>query len=654
MNYELMEVTQAYSILSLDLTDEEIAQALGDRIQDGINFWNKEYDLDKNVAESEQWYLSEVGQEELYGYQSEYRNPRVFTAIETLIPVVTARPPQPVITEAKDTDASRTLAQNLSNALLAKYENLYLKQKAELIARHLYVGYRKAVAKYHLDMTIGPLVRTENGIERAGDIVVDVLRPTKVVYDAYSTRDKTPLIAEFMDSTTEDLCYRFDAKKDDILRLTGMSSGTSPNLAAHQTYEEVWFTYRDKKNKEGEAVAWTFKKLVLDSQKNPHWNYDEYTIDENGNPVSLNYFEKPQKPYINFSVLNLGKYIVDDTSYTKQAMYHAKTINKRGQQINDNADMPRGGLVVSRDAMTQDEATNFTGDPREVIMVNGSAREGAARLPYNELPKIVYDDKKDSEDGVDDVYGANEALRGENSSNKTLGQDVMAKNANLSRVRTLNTALEDGFDKLYKGMVQMFKVFYTDERMLRYASPEGQTLHIPFSSRSVEDGVDISIKSGSMLPDDPAAKLEAAVKFAAVLDPLSIAKAMGSQNPKQDAWAMMSYKMAPDRYVEEFLGQQPLNPTDPGAIAEIEQLNQGVDVPPQQSPSQAHLAQHQAVLDAPEFKQLAPEIQQLHLRHTQAESQNAKGAMGQQAPQPQQQAPQQGGLLQKVSSMFRG
>lgn len=621
--------------LSTGLTDEELARAIGNRLSQSEAFWNRELGLDKTREEAEKYWLGNYYDEsKLYDFQVPYKDNRIFVSIESVIPLALSKPPQPVVTEAYDTDASRELAHNIEKWLLGKYEDLYLKNQLMLIARHLLIGYRLGVMKYRWDDSIGQL--QEDGT-RFGDIAVDVKRPQRVVLDAGAQDiDNIPLVGEYLTASLDELCAMYPNKKDEIFKRAGVKAGTPAQLNKRLGYVEVWFDHYNKGAKETQSiVVHKFNDLVLDEMKNPHWNYEETKMDETGQMVPTNFFDKPKKPYVFFNFLNIGRYVIDDTSLTDQAKLLQQVLDKRGRQIVENADQANSGMILNGDMVKATEVAKLLGDPGEKLVVQGDVRMAAARLPINLLPEYVMQDKIDARNEIDNIYSTHGALRGEVTNSKTLGQDVLSQRGDASRIQTLATSIEDGADRLYKGMVQMAKVFYDIPQLQRFTSPEGGASFTQFGQNQVEPGIKVRVKTGSVLPDDPVAKFQETKEFAPLLDPLSIAEGLNKDNPKEFAKRMLYYRIFPDKYMSEFLQADPSSGgIDPSAQQDIDLLNSGKEVPPQQNPTKEHLATHQAFFDSPQFKQLPPEIQQLHQAHMLAEVEAAKQALGMQGERP--------------------
>lgn len=624
------DITQDLDVLSLGLKDDEIERAIGNRVTAAEGFWNAKLDLANVQNKAENYWLGNYhDDDELYDYQAPYQDNRIFTAIETLVSLVTSKPPQPLVTPAYDTDASYELAQNHQKALLAKYEDLYMKREFQLAARHILTGYRIAVMKLRHDDTVGKL--QEDGT-RYGDCSIKTLRPQRIVIDAGAQDiNDIPLIAEYRSDLLTDLADRYPDKREDILKEAGFNYGVKPELTKKQGYLEVHFTTKDKEGNRIEAVAWKFKKVIMDSTKSPFWNYDD---DAN------NFLTKPSKPYVLFNYMNLGRWVYDDTSLTEQAMILQDIHDKRGRQIVENADQANGGWVFNTLMVNADDAAAWINDPGDKIMAKGPVNEAVGRFPSPVLPDYVVQDKLDARNEIDNIFGTHGAIKGEVTNSKTLGQDVMSQRGDTARLQTLSTALEDGADRLYKLITQYMKVFYNEPQLIRYGQEEGKPSFFNFSGEQIQPGTAVRVKSGSVLPDDPLARREEVLKMFAALDPLNIAKGLNKENPKEWAKQNLLYHLAPDKYMTDVLGFTPDevqggSGQDPLALQHLRALSQGQQVQPEQNPTPGYLATLEAFLKSPQYKQLDPQIQQLialFVNQSLAIAKQAMGMQGQERP----------------------
>lgn len=618
------QVTPDLDVFSLGMGDDEIAKSIGNRVSQAEGFWNSNLKLDSVRQTVDTFYLNTYySQDDLFDFQVEYKDNRLFTAVETLVALAISRPPQPMVMQAYDSDASYELAQNLQKALLCKYEDLYLKAKFQMVARHLLMGYRLGAMKYRWDDSIGTMQADGT---RFGDVAVDVVRPQRIVLDAGCQYiDDIPLIAEYRSAPLEELCERYPEKKDEIMKESGKKAG---QLTSREGYLEIHNTMY-KEGSRTEAIVWKYKNVIMDSSKSPFWNYEETYQTERGETKQANFLTKPTKPYALFNFMNLGKWVIDDTSLMDQAIPLQKINNKIGRQIVENAEQANSGTIWNSMMVSQEDVAKLLGDPGERVMAKGDVKEAAARLPYNEVSQYVREERLDARMEIDNIFATHGATKGEVTNNKTLGQDVMSQRGDAARISTLATAIEDGADRLYKGITQCFKVFYDTPQLFRYTSEDSMTSFFMYGRDQIEDNVGLKVKTGSVMPEDPIATKQETLAMAALLDPLNLAKGLNKPNPKEWAKQNLMYRLIPDQYMAEVLGMTPgQSQQDPSALQHIQMLNQGQAVPPEASPTKEHLATHQAFIEDPQFQSLPPQIQQLHKVHIQGELDNSKQQMG--------------------------
>ena len=657
--------------LSIKLSDEEIIRIIGKRVEDSEQFWNRELKLDEVRKRSEKYWLNDsVDESDLYEYQIPYKNNRMLVDIETLLAVVLMQKAEPMVMEAQDTDASRQLAQDLQTVLLGLYEDLYLKQKLTLVARHLLVGLRLGVLKYRWNPYVG--MRQPDG-SMSGAIEVSVVRPQRVVLEEGSSDpDNVGLVAEYIPATIEELVNKYPDKKDELFRQFGISRGVRTQMARQVGYMEIWFEFYDENGDKKSATCWKCKDVVLDKMLNPNWKYSEKDPITGEEITPFNFFDRAKHPYIFFNHLNLGKHAIDDTSLAEQAQPLQDILNKRGRQIVENADQATAGLVGNKEMISEESLSKLTGDPGEKIMVAGDVNKAVSRLPYNPLPNYVVQDKTDARNEIDNMFGANAAIRGEvQKGDQTLGETVLSQRANMGRSQTIADSLENGMDKLYKALTQMIVVFWDEPQKIRYVGQEGKTTFTEFSSGKIEPGTQVRVKAGSLIPRDKVAERQATMQLAQMLDPLSLAEGLDKPNPKEFAKRLVLFRADPARYMAEVLEMtQP--GTDQQAMADIQAILGGQPVQPPQAPSQEYVLTIDQFISSQTFKDLPPEQQQTLTEFARAVLDTSKGAIQEPTDQVQPQAtqpqntgatvpnPQQGatvsqppqGFLGKVKSMI--
>lgn len=625
-------VVDTDEVLTLDLSDAELNQISGSRIDDAKKWWDEKLNLTNVRALAEKYYVNDtIDEDELYDYQVPYKNNRIVIDIETLAPMAVANAAEPVVTEANDTEASRQLAMDLQNVLMAQYEDLYLKAKLLKVARHLLMGKRIGILKYWFDPNRGRLM--PDG-ERKGVIVVENVRPEKVVIAEETGPNDNPLfIAEYLTATIEDLIHKFPKKKDAIFKDQGIVRGTKKQLQKVVGYIECWFTYYDKSGEVQEGTFWKLNQVILDKMKNPNWNYDGYE-EVDGNFHNLNFLEMPEKPYILFSHLDTDKYIYDETSLIDQAIPLQDVLNKRGRQIVENADQAGSGMVYNTEMMSQEDAAKLIGDPSEKLGVAGDVRMAFARIPPNMLPQYVLNDKLDARAEIDNIFGANAPIKGEESGIKTLGQEIISQRANIGRLQPIADSLEDGMDRLYKALVQMMKVYWDEEEIIRFNESEGKTQFINFSRDKIEDGVKVRVKAGSALPKDKFAIRNETIQSLAVLDPLSIAEGLDKPNPKEWAKRNVYYHFFMDKYLAMIEGDE--GGLNAQAMADLQILMQGRQPPIPEDVSKEYLATFEQFISSQGFKVLEPQIKENIIVFVETITGKVKGDLGEQPEETEQ------------------
>ena len=497
-------------------------------------------------------------------------------------------------------------------------QDINLRAQLRMATRHVLMGYRCGIVKNYWDFDKGR--RLENG-SFIGGPVSKFVRPHKVIIDADATDpDDIPLIAETLSATVEELIIDFPDKEDEIKKefVGNKADPEKADLGTRVNYREIWFTfYEDGVRHEG--LCWKYKDLILAYGLNPNWNYDEGT----------NFLDGPVKPYTFINFLRFGRWVYDDTSLTEQAASQQDNLEKRGLQIIDNADQANAAKIWNTDLIDPKDAQKYTGDPNDNILATGDVRMAFARVPAPPLPRYVVEDKYDARAQIDDIFGTHAPLRGAKSESPTLGQEVLSQRADLGRTASLSEAIEEASTKIFQQITQLYKVYATEEHIVRYLGEEGKTTFVKFSSDKIEDGVEIRVQGGSLQPEDKISDRNEAVELAKIggrLDPLTFAEKWHLPKPREFATRMFYFLFMPEKYAQETLqiGQAG---GDEEAMANIQQINAGENLPPKEDASKEYIAYYGQFVESPAFKQLDPETQGLHIQHIRGTVEATKGGL---------------------------
>ena len=638
--------------ISLSLDEDKIREVVGKRIERGEAYWNTKLNLKEIREKNEKRWLNnnlEVSGNDqwLYDFQAEYRDNRIFVSVETLKSNLVAKIPRPETTEAQDTDASRELAVNYGKVLYRKAEDLGLKQTIQMVAGHLLIGYRLGVVKLAWDYEGGRILPDGS---HTGDVTANFLMPDKIVLDAEADNPKdVPLIAEKVTHTIEELGFKFEDKKDEILNKVYATRGrTGVGMGTKLDYYEVWFSFYDDDGVKREGVLWKYLDLLLDYGINPYFNYDAEDVQKS------NYFEQPQKPYILFNFLRTGRYALDDTSLTEQAANQQDILEKRGAQIVGNADQANATKVFNTLMIDAADAEKYVSDPNQNIMAKGDVRAAFTRVPPPVLPRYVIEDKYDARREIDNIFGTHAPLRGEKTESPTLGQEVMSQRSDLGRQTTLGESIEKGTEEVFKYITQLYKVFAIEEHIVKYLGPEsGNTTFIKFSQDKIEDGMEIRIRAGSMKADDKMSDRTEAIELAKIggrIDPLTFMEKWHVDRPVELAKRLFYSTFMPDRYAMEVLkiGQ---GGADEQAMQDIQMINMGQEVKPVKDVSPNYAAYYEQYVNSPSFKQLPLQAQKAHMDRVKGLIGTAKGGLKEPVGPNGQAKP---GIMDRFAGLFGG
>lgn len=508
--------------LALDMADADIASL--------TKKWQKEWD--ESPAKS-RW--QEMGDEnEKYWVGDHYQKvgtaknrPNVdnlmFESLETYLPQVTRRNPEPVVTLAagqnKDDEGAQGYVIKVKDKLNDLADDNVIRLKLKRAARHWAVRLL-GVAKmgWDLDRDI-PVVR----IIRAQKIILD---PTATVdEDGYSGGR----IGEIR---------KMDAGK--LMAIVEKDGSASPDTASwlkekvgtqmgtEMQFIEWWTpTY----------MCWTMEDKVLRKIKNPHWNYDSTSdsvaVDDYGNEtptqeevVGVNHLPVPTMPYEFLVVYNLGDQPMDRTSLMGQNLANQDRINKRNKQIDENADNMNGGLVVSisRSGLTESQAKNAASALRKggiIAIPDGNPQEAIYRPATPGMPADVYNDLVDTRERMRDIFGTRGSSAAGIQSESTVRGKILSRTMDTDRIGGgVSEYLEQFADRIYNQMYQMLLVYDAD--------------FIVVGGGQVPK-VRISVKEGSLLPKDSTTIANQAIDLATAgkMSTLDMYKRLEYPNPEE-------------------------------------------------------------------------------------------------------------------------
>lgn len=530
--------------LSLDMSDEDLL----DLKRDWTNRWQEfEPEVLKMQTENENYWLGKQ-----YNPGTDTRptiNNLIFESLETFLPIAT-RPKADPLVESDNSEEGNALADKVRKMLVYQADQLSFNLQLKQVARY-WALYMLGVMKVGWSM-------------KENDITCVAIRPQKLILDPHATIEKGEYtgyyIGEKLEDMASDLILRFPAKTAYIEDKTKGKLGTMIPYT-------MWTT--------NDYVFWTLDDIILAKTKNPHWNYDTETpeqesVDEFGNPIIIpaepiegkNHFRNRKKPYVFLSVFNLGKHPHDDTNLVSQNIGLQDLINKRLLQIDKNADNANGGLIVSGDSFTEEQAGKAAKALRKggVIWVpTGNVEAAVKRDAGTALPPFVNESLIYYENALRNVFGTRGSSAQGTIGEETVGGKQIIKGQDTDRIGGgISTYLEQFSDQVYNWFVQLMYVYYDEPHSASVLGAERAQEYISLVNSEFASKLMIGVKEGSMIPHDPASKRGEALELwgANGIDPITFFDRLEFPNPREAAKNLYLWMSDPIALFPDLQAQQ--------------------------------------------------------------------------------------------------
>lgn len=597
--------------LSLNMPDTDIIKNLDGRIMDSQSYWDtpEGFNLRESRNENVRLFLGrQIDVTHLYRFQVPYVENEIFVAVEAIVSYLTTASPQPEVYPAQDSPQSKAMAVDLEKAEMAHSQKFQLNRIFEICVRNLLLK-RLGCIYLHFDPDYG-----DNG-----EIIPMAVDPEHLVIDKNAVFGGNPaFVCHLLKGSVEELCYRYPDKKNEIFEALGIIRGTPKQMSQEVAYRRVWVTHYDKTGKPQEGCVTYFGKTVLSKYKNPNWLYAR----------GRNFLDMPKKPFIFLNYINDGQHVIDITTPVEQAANMQNILNKRGRQIMENADKANGLLVISTDSgLTKDDAMNLTGDPNQKIIIKTAGQPVNSlvyQVPPHSLPSYVMDDKLDQRMTIHNIMGTPSEFTGADDQQadgeKTLGQSMMAKNQASGRQDLIARAVDSFADLYYKFLTQMMLVWYTEKHYFVYNGGNGEFDYITMHRDLIEDGMAVSVKSGTTLPFDKQRQEAVAMNLAkmGMIDPYNLYRDLHMDQPQKryDAW--FKWKTDPGSLAREADDAM----AESQAYVDFIEILAGKDVPPHDDATTEHILTHRKQMLTDKFLKAGRRIQNLFLKHLEKELQS--------------------------------
>jgi len=458
------------------------------------------------------------------------------------------------------------------------------------------------------------------------DITCISIRPQKLILDPDATIDCAEYtgeyVGEYRKETARNLIARFPKAKKYI------EEQCKGKLGTKMQYIEWWTD---------NYVFWSMDDQVLAKAKNPHWNYEseQEQTNEFGSVTKekvegKNHFAFPKKPYAMLSIFSLGLRPFDDTNLIQQNLPLQDLINKRLRQIDKNADKTNGGLAVSGDSFSKEQAAGVGKAVEKggtIFVPNGDVNRAVMRLDAPALPNFVYESLLDYRNELRNIFGVRGSTAQGTMQDKTVRGKLQIKAQDGDRIGGgISTYLEQFSDLVYNYVVQMMYVYYDEEHIatLMGANKAMETIKLKNSDLNIK--LSVSVKDGSMIPKDAMSQREEVVTLweMGAIDPITFFEKLDFPDPKKTAEQLTAWKIDPLILFPELKQALGPPPPDPVLEAQAKKIEQQTQVEAQKAKGdlllqkqKAEVEQHKGVediLNAKEVHELEMEKARLEIR----------------------------------------
>ena len=506
---------------------------------------------------------------------------RIFVNTEAVINSLIANPPKPNFIPARNTPTSVRLAQIQEKFFLRRYDDRNMKETLRKGLRNLFFA-RLIVIKIFWNPAID-------------DYDVVAVDPRKLRVSSNCTKEEESEFAiEEVDCSLCDMLDRFPDKKKDIMEKAGYVTEEQAYIEnPKMTYKESWI---------GDYLICKYQNIVLSKMRNPYYDWDGLimTKDEEdrlsqvdgdsyrniirqakeeqawrrsqsdifGKPsYFFNHFSHPRKPYIFATVLNNENKPIGRTSFIEEAASLQENVDRRKQQIHDNADIMNGLLKIdSQVVSSKAEAQKIRRDIAAGFIWGKGVKEGVGIDTGAALPQFVFDDMTDSRSEIDNIMAASSAFRGEREGQETKAGRLALIQQSALRLNELVQVVDYVCYELFNWMYHLAKVKYTETHYAKELGENQAVEIISLQQDDFQDGTEINIIPGKTMPEDKEFKyLRAQADVAGgIISPVDYLKEAGYSDPLETAQNAVRYKLNPVAAVglapEEVAGLVPPQP----------------------------------------------------------------------------------------------
>lgn len=499
--------TQDSDFESLDLTmsDADLDKMLINSLEADRDHWNKKpWNLEQTDVDNTSFLLGDqLNDREFLKTDTKYIDNRLFSSVRAILSYVTAQLAKPEVTPSKGDEIYLKGARDIGSSLYQHALDDKVDHKVRAAVLNL-ITRKRGYLKLRWDPNIG----------LNGDIVTEVCNPEDIIIDRYAGYLQNPTkIYHRIRCSVDELCARFPEKEMEIKEAFSIRRGVYSQTSKMVTYFECWFTYLEQ-GVPKEGVCWFIqeKRIILDKMANPNWVYlKSQKKEKEANVTSI-----PPKPFISFNYINTGHSFIDETCLVEQARPLQIMLNKRLRQVGENADYVNGRWIADKGAFSQEDARNLINKGAKTVALVDMKKvpNPLQNVAPQALPNYIENAIMDARNEIDGMMGTPSQFKGSQPDNQdTLGRDLMLKQQAGALQDDLVRSVALGMEEYYKILLQMMRVYYTDDYWFQTQGGDGKYEFILINGDKLDSNVKVGVQTDSTLPLDKMAIRDMAMKL---------------------------------------------------------------------------------------------------------------------------------------------
>lgn len=285
-----------------------------------------------------------------------------------------------------------------------------------------------------------------------------------------------------------------------------------------------------------------------------------------------------------------------------------------GQITEHHALMAKGKWIVEKGSGVR--RGMITDAPNEVIQVNTGFRDGIKQVDLKPLPAQVYQERERVMNDIELVGGLHRVSMGRPPPGVTAGVAFLQlQEADDTDLGPFLAMLEESVAQLASAILQIIRERYTEERLIRIASPDRRFLARSFRGADLEGAVDVVPVAESSFPWSKTARQSMLLEMAARLPMLFEDPETGGFDRARFArllpiGGLDSLASHEDLDIQEAMREEEMFETFGEESNELPQVEWWQD-------HQVHYRQHTRVLKSARFREWPAEAQEAFKQHVQ-------------------------------------